>query len=154
MDNSNCHGCGFICFSDIICSVIDCDKISKFFQSGRTSGNDNHILTEHSSNQFSDSLCFPRANRRNQTRDVPYTDSRTSQVKMDFEGKCQTNGDNDLQRNDITEDSSTSSNRGNDLARMNHQGSRQHRNSTDNHCNKDFKNVLRFLILSDLTAQF
>ena len=151
MENPNCDGCGFICLSNIICSVVDCDKISNFFRSGRTSGNDNHLLTEHSSNQCSDTMCFASTNRRNHPRDVPYIDSRTS---LDFEGKCQTNGYNDVNRNFRAEDSSTSSNPGNDLAHTNHQSSRQHRNSTYNHCNKDFKNVLRFLILFDLTTKF
>ena len=141
MENSNCLGCGFICFSDIICSVIDCDKISKFFQSGRASGNDNHVLTEHSSNQCSDSMC------------VPYIDSRIIQVKMDIEGKCQIDGDNDVQRSKRTKDySSKFSNPGNDLAQMNHQRSRQHYNLDDNQSNNDFQNMLRFLILLGLTA--
>ena len=121
MENSNCRGCGFICFSDIICSVIDCDKISKFFQSGRTSGNDNHFLTEHSSNQCSDSICVPSINRQNHSRDVPYIDSRIIQVNMDIEGKCQIDGDNDVQRSKRTKDSSTSSNPGNDLSNSNAQ---------------------------------
>ena len=151
MENINCSGCGFICFSDIISSVINCDKISKFFQSGRTSGNDNHFLTEHSSNQCSDSMCFPSTNRRNHTRDVPYIDSRIVQVKMDIEGKCQTDGDENTQRSNIIEDSSTSSNPGNDLARINHQSSQQQCNLADNQSNKDFQNVLRFLILFSLT---
>ena len=146
MENLNCRGCGFICLSGIICSVIDCNKISKFFRSGRTSGNDNPFLTQHSSNQCSDTMCFASTNRRNHHRD-----SRTSQVEMEIEGKCQADGDND--RNNRAEDSSASSNPGNDLAHTNHQTSRQHRSSTDNHCKKDVKYVLRFLILSDLTAK-
>ena len=149
MENLNCEGCGLICISDIICSVIDCDKISKFFRSGRTSGNDNHVLTEHPSNQCSDTRCFASKNRRNYPRDVPYIDSSTSPVKMDFEGKCQTDGYEDLQRKNIIENSSTSSNPGNDLARMNHQSIGRNRNLADNQKNKDFRNVLRFLILSD-----
>ena len=152
MENSNCRGCGFICFSDIICSVIDCDKISKFFQSGRASGNDNHFLTEHSSNQCSDSMCVPNINRQNHTRDVPYIDSRVIQVTADIEGKCQIDGDNDVQRSKRTKDSSKFSNPGNDLAQMNHQRSRQHYNLDDNQSNNDFQNMLRFLILFGLTA--
>ena len=116
MENSNCRGCGFMCLSDIICSVIDCDKISKFFQSGRTSGNDNQFLTEHSSNQCNDSMCVPSTNRQNHTRDVPCIDSRIIQVNVDIEGKCQIDGDNDVQRSKRTKDSSTSSNPGNDLS--------------------------------------
>ena len=153
MENSNCLGCGFICFSDIICSVIDCDKISKFFQSGRASGNDNHFLTEHSSNQCSDPMCVPNINRQNHTRDVPYIDSRNIQVKVEIEGKCQIDGGNDVQRTKRTKDSSTSSNPGNDLARTNHQSSRQHYNLADNQSNNDFQNMLRFLILFGLTAK-
>ena len=119
MENSNCRGCGFMCLSDIICSVIDCDKISKFFQSGRTIGNDNHFLTERSSNQCSDSRCVPSTNRRNLTRDVPHIDSRIIQVNVDIEGKCQIDGDNDVQRSKRTKDSSTFSNPGNDLSNSN-----------------------------------
>ena len=153
MENINCSGCGLICFSDIICSVINCDKISKFFQSGRTSGNDNHVLTEHSSNQCSDSMCVPSTSRQNHTRDVPYIDSRNIQVKVEIEGKCQIDGGNDVQRTKRTKDSSTSSNPGNDLARTNHQSSRQHYNLADNQSSNDFQNILRFLILFGLTAK-
>ena len=119
MENSNCRGCGFMCLSDIICSVIDCDKISKFFQSGRTIGNDNHLLTERSSNQCSDSMCVPNINRQNHTRDVPYIDSRIIPANVDIEGKCQIDGENDVQRSKRTKDSSTSSNPGNDLSNSN-----------------------------------
>ena len=153
MENINCSGCGLICFSDIICSIINCDRISKFFQSGRTSCNDNHFLTEHSSNQRSDSMCFPSTNRRNHNHDVPYIDSRNIQVKVEIEGKCQIDGDNDVQRSKRTKDSSKFSNPGNDLAQMNHQRSRQHYNLYDNQSNNDFQNILRFLILFGLTAK-
>ena len=145
MENLNCRGCGFICLSGIICSVIDCNKISKFFRSGRTSGNDNHVLTEYSSNQCS-------ANRRNHPHDVAYIDSRIFQAKMDIDGKCQTDGDDDVQGSKRTKNFSTSSNPGNNLDLMNHPNRGQHRNSVDNQNNKDFRPVLRFLILSDLTA--